>query len=431
MEGLLDFIKTPVGQGLLSTVFGGLAGARRGQPFNSLGRAGLAGLSGYSGALERNAQTGKEAQALELQKMQMDDIRAGIVKRTKLDALGPQFFTPGTPAQAGRPAIPGITPVDSLLPPEFRIGSTAMPGTPAKPASYDLTGYANAAMGIDPSKGIDMLTALQKETPFGKVDAKDYTPESVAKFAQSRSFGDLIPRSKMEVSPGGQVYDPFNIKPGVFMQDPNKAMAMSPTGPIPNVPFQQYEIGRAVAGASRTSNQLINSGPKAFDTELGKLDAKQLDEWRNGALSAKNTLLTAKKLDDAAANGAYSGGAANLKMTVGSYINGLTGATPKGQIGSEMYTAEANNLILAQIKQLGTNPSNADLTFIQKTVPQLSTNADARKQMTQFMREKAQASIELYQRADTHARKNSGLGGFQDIQSSAGVDDLVKKYGGR
>ena len=62
-KGLLDFIGTPEGQGLLATVFGGMAGARRGQPLNSLGRAGMAGLMGYGNALDRDAQAGKDAQA--------------------------------------------------------------------------------------------------------------------------------------------------------------------------------------------------------------------------------------------------------------------------------------------------------------------------------------------------------------------------------
>jgi len=425
LDGFSDFIKTPEGQGLLSAAFGGLAGARRGQPINSLGRAGLAGLSGYAGAQEQQSQAADRAfKAMQQTRMQKD-----WQKEDAMTALAAQFMQPGQPGVEARSATDAV---ESALPPNLQIpGMPAIAAKPAQPPKFDAAGYSNALMGIDPAKGAAFAQSMAKDSMFGKVDAKDYTPESVAKFAQSRSFGDLVPRSKMEVSSGGAVFDPYAIKPGAFLADPNKPMMMTAGGAVPNIPFQNYEMGKAAAGASRTTNQLINAGPKAFETELGKLDAKQLDEWRNGALAAKNTILTAKKLDDAAANGAYSGGAANLKMTVGSYINGLTGATPKGQIGSELYTAEANNLILAQIKQLGTNPSNADLAFIQKTVPQLSTNAEARKQMTQFMREKAQSSIELYQRADTHARKNSGLGGFQDIQSSGGVDDLVKKYGGR
>lgn len=50
MEGLLDFVKSPAGQGLLAAGFAGAAGANRGTPWNNMGRAGLAGLTGYSAA---------------------------------------------------------------------------------------------------------------------------------------------------------------------------------------------------------------------------------------------------------------------------------------------------------------------------------------------------------------------------------------------
>lgn len=51
-----NFIKTPEGQGLLSAAFGGMAGARPGQPWNTAGRAGLAGLLGYQNAQENQQQ---------------------------------------------------------------------------------------------------------------------------------------------------------------------------------------------------------------------------------------------------------------------------------------------------------------------------------------------------------------------------------------
>lgn len=77
MAGLLDFVQTPEGQGLLSAAFGGLAGARRGQPINSLGRAGLAGLAGYSGAQDRALQLeesafNKQYKTAQLTKMQQE-----------------------------------------------------------------------------------------------------------------------------------------------------------------------------------------------------------------------------------------------------------------------------------------------------------------------------------------------------------------------
>ncbi len=152
--GLLDefssFVKTPEGQGLLSAAFGGLATARRGTPFNNMGKAGLAGIMGYGNALDRNAQTGKDAQALELQKMQVDQLRKAAAKSDRIDALAQKFFTPGIPEQAGIPSDVG-----------------PMPPTPATPSRFDALGYGNALMGVDPTKGAEWMQAMQKDnTPI-------------------------------------------------------------------------------------------------------------------------------------------------------------------------------------------------------------------------------------------------------------------------
>lgn len=63
MDGLLDFVKTPAGQGLLAAAFGGLATAGRGGPVNTLGAAGLSGIAGYSAA-SGNALKQQKAQQL-------------------------------------------------------------------------------------------------------------------------------------------------------------------------------------------------------------------------------------------------------------------------------------------------------------------------------------------------------------------------------
>lgn len=54
--GLLDFFASPAGQGLLSAVGAGLAGARRGAPLNTIGAGMLGGLQGYANAQDQQAQ---------------------------------------------------------------------------------------------------------------------------------------------------------------------------------------------------------------------------------------------------------------------------------------------------------------------------------------------------------------------------------------
>lgn len=83
MQGLLDFLKTPAGQGLLSGAFGWAAGARRGTPWNNLGRGGLAGLAGYSNAIE-GQRADEEAQfTKQYRKLQMDNYRAEMDERKR------------------------------------------------------------------------------------------------------------------------------------------------------------------------------------------------------------------------------------------------------------------------------------------------------------------------------------------------------------
>ncbi|WP_213941184.1 hypothetical protein [Pseudomonas sp. dw_612] len=71
MNGLLDFAQTPMGMGLLSAAFGGLAGARQGSgPLNTIGTAGLSGIAGYSAASSNALKT----QAMKLKQNQMEQL---------------------------------------------------------------------------------------------------------------------------------------------------------------------------------------------------------------------------------------------------------------------------------------------------------------------------------------------------------------------
>ena len=81
LEEFASFAKTPEGIGLLSTVAGGLAGARKGQPINSLGRAGMSGLMGYAQAQDQQMQQEQAGQMKDLRSMQI-----GQMKQAQIDA---------------------------------------------------------------------------------------------------------------------------------------------------------------------------------------------------------------------------------------------------------------------------------------------------------------------------------------------------------
>lgn len=178
----------------------------------------------------------------------------------------------------------------------------------------------------------------------------------------------------------------------------------------------------ANAGKPTMTSTIINAGPKEFEKELAKLDAKQLDALRANADAANNSLTTVQNLRDAVKQGVYSGGGANAKMLAANLINGMTGATPKSLPGSQLFNAEASKLVLDHVKALGANPSNADRDFIEKTVPMLATSPQARDQMINFIEAKATKTLDVYRRADAYARKNHSLGGFDLFPQQGGND---------
>lgn len=81
MAGLLDFLQTPAGQGLLSAGLSGLAFAKPNAPINTLGRAGLGGMLGYNNAINQQ----REDEQFGLQK-QLKDAQIAEAQR-KRDAI--------------------------------------------------------------------------------------------------------------------------------------------------------------------------------------------------------------------------------------------------------------------------------------------------------------------------------------------------------
>lgn len=259
-EGLLSFLNTPAGQGLLGSVAAGLSG--NGNARQNIGRGLLGGLGAYSNAQDNQWQN-------EQRQWQRDQ----MTKQKDLEGLAAQFYKPGATPQAalGAGAAQGDTAGGFnggvYTPPVKNIGPTVSNAQPLAP-SFDTEGYLTARMAKDPIGTLQLRGSLAKDTPFAKVDPKDYTPESVSRFAQSRNFADLQPVRKLDIAPNGQVVDLYRAKPGQSLGDVNKPFTVGEDGrAIPNLPYQQYEIGKAKAGAAQ-NNVSVNTGQKGLDNEF-------------------------------------------------------------------------------------------------------------------------------------------------------------------
>lgn len=137
---------------------------------------------------------------------------------------------------------------------------------PPVQSGFDQRAYLGKLFGINPMEAIKYENSLQKDNPFGKIDPKDYTQASIAAFSATRNPADLVASRKKDVvnnqavdlhnTPEGRIFDNIN---------PNQPFNLVGGKPSANTAFQQYEVGKARAGASSVS---VNTGQKGLDNEM-------------------------------------------------------------------------------------------------------------------------------------------------------------------
>jgi hypothetical protein len=123
---------------------------------------------------------------------------------------------------------------------------------PAQPGSKQAALAQLLQSGHPALQQLGMAEMLKKpESVFNKVDPKDFTQESVAKFAVTNNYADLVPARKMEVTTGGSVYNPYSVKPGTNFNDPNKLIQLDTDGnAVVNQPLVDAKKAISKAGAT-------------------------------------------------------------------------------------------------------------------------------------------------------------------------------------
>lgn len=169
-----------------------------------------------------------------------------------------------------------------------------------------------------------------------------------------------------------------------------------------------------------TSKQSISvdaKGEAEFVKELGKLDAKEVD---NARLQRNNAIATLNSLDQLAQlnNQQLIGGSfATTRVGAANFLNtiGLASANDVSRLStSQQYEKVAKDIVLQTLGgKLGAGFSNEDRKFIEALVPQLETSAEARRKLIEFMQGKFTKIADESTRLENYARVNKGLGGFE------------------
>lgn len=429
MPGLLDDfdLSSPAAQGLLAAAFGGLAGARRGAPLNSIGRAGLSGLSGYAGAQDRQFAQQDQATQRQMTQLALEKATRDNANEKGLLGLQPEYFTPGS---AGNPGTAGL---NEMMPPEMRTGAV-MPATPATAPKFDVTGYTSAALSkglMTPIQAAQMQATFAKENAVDKLKPSDYTPASLARYQQTRNYADLVPRDKLEFVEGVGVnpYDPKNANRSI--PNPNKPFQMGPDGqPVPNTAYQQYEIGKAKAGASNTSIKVENKMGEGLASQVGPMmkDSVSATEGAAKQIDAANRIIAAVD-----SNKVIAGTGAEARLTAAQVADtlGIGGEDNKTRIANTRQALQGlSQLTLqgrAQMKgqgaitesesKLAERATSGDISMTPAEIKQL---ANAARRAANYVQSEHQRKLKVIQGNPSLA----GMAPFYDVTPVAPMAEV-------
>lgn len=120
---------------------------------------------------------------------------------------------------------------------------------------------------------------VKADNPFGKVDPKDYTAESISKFASTQNFADLVAARKQEFvnTGGGHVaVNPYDTKPGTLIANTGDKfkdlLTAGPDGnPIQNQPLIDAKKAIQKAGASNISVKTDVKMSESLGAQVGPM----------------------------------------------------------------------------------------------------------------------------------------------------------------
>jgi hypothetical protein len=298
-----------------------------------------------------------------------------------------------------------------------------------------------------------MLKEPEKKEVFGKIDPKDYTPESVRNFAASNNYADLVPVRKLDFV-NGQAVDAYNTKPGTVVA-PQANLASDLLVPDGNGGYKVNEplVGVkktiAASGAPKTTVTVSQSTEKKYGEQFAGKIADSDVGLRDAAMKAPELAERANRMREILASGkVITGTGADIRLSIGKALN-LVGASDADTVANTeaLMTGMAQNTldaIKASGLGAGSGFSNADRDFLEKAAGgKISLEAATINRLSELAHRSAQKSAERWNTRVNEIPKSAieGTGlstspinvppayGTVKKQESP-VDNLLKKYGG-
>lgn len=380
--GLLDFIKTPEGQGLLSAAFGGLAGARRGQPLNSLGRAGLAGLTGFGAAQDRIGEAETRAQNNEMRSLQVDAFKQSqataqrLQDQAQVDRLAAtRAFTTRTPIQAlsggGGPTL-------------------ANAETIGQQQAFDPRRFMTENPGVSMDAVKQVMEIDKTMNPRGEAFTLS---EGGSRFDAN---GKLIAQSQPKAPA-----QPAAVLEYQFAQ--NQGFKGS---------FQEFNTSQKRAGATNIGLPSMNVNMGSQESEQSKVYGKGIGEQRvaiqNAGFAAPGKIAQIDRMEELL-KGVGGGALAGTGMQIASIASSL-GLQIDPKLGRKEASEALSIEMALSMRTPGSGPmTDKDFDNFAKTVPGLSKTPEGRAQISKTLRAKAARDMQVAEMSNAYAAQNNGV----------------------
>lgn len=375
--GLLDWVQSPAGIGLLSAVAGGMAGAQRGTPWNNAGRAGIAGLTGYGTAKDQLQKEGDNALTKQLKQLQMAEIAQKLAdNQAKLEwKTGlPNVMAPkltGTTDQGiqladqqsafGAEGVPDLVESAQYAQPDAPLGMNF--GTDKK-ALQDYARLPGSPVADDLIKqqfvpGKQQLVTVQ--TPSGPmqkwVSPGETTGVDVgAPIDKEGALPWYVKKGEngLSIDPA---YAEFERTKAANLRPPAQPMA-----PVAYVDDRGQTVWGTITEAR--GRPAANYDP-AIQGRLAssKKEGAEIGEQRSMIVGKENAVESIKKARTYLNDGIYSGAWGPLMKDT---IKRIPGTDKSRAVRTEAFLSEIGNVVIPRLKEFGGNDSNEELRYLQR-----------------------------------------------------------------
>jgi hypothetical protein len=241
----------------------------------------------------------------------------------------------------------------------------------------------------------------------GGPEFRPMAPDEKARYGLPENTSAQIDRKgNIKVLQKGDGGDAGTKVPPGYRQNADGSLTADPA-------YVETETRLRQAGQAPAQETKLRSG-------LGELQARTVEDWKSASSAARTTKASIDQMTGALDTGLKTGWGAEGKKAAATFMQGVGLPADVTNIffntaeGKQFETA-SNQLVLGMVKGLGPNPSNADREFIERTVPTMRDDPNAVRRVADFVRQKAQESIDRFKFGYAHYKDGGDPLEFDDL----------------